>query len=457
MKAWHPPTLKLRVIVILCSVFILSQLVTLIIFAHYRDSVILSTEATDLAERIIGIVQVAEGFPVEDQQRILAAAETQFLTLFPDIIPTAEVACQNNRYSAQISDRLDTAFAALEGIDASVCVRSFANVPFLGRTTLRSGGIDVLVLINHAGRQNSTFHAVLPAANSLFEDSLLWYLLLVGGIALLLAWYLIRKTVAPIATLATAAEQIGVDIDSPPLDENGPMEVAVAAKAFNTMQQRIVDLLRGQMEMLAAISHDLRSAVTRLQLRVELLENEQERQGMLHVVSDMRQMTDSVLQFFSGQNSAEPKRRVDINALVESLCTDLSEEGFAVSFQRADESVNLLCRPTELRRGLQNIIDNALKYGERANVSVITASDTLRIVVEDDGAGIPEEQLEKVLQPFYRLDGSRSQETGGIGLGLAIAQNIVKAHGGRLTLTNRQNHTLQNQGLRVEVCLPREP
>lgn len=449
MKLRHPLTLKLRIIVILCSVFILSQLLTLIIFSHYRDSVILSTEAIDLADRIIGIIQVADSFPEQDRQRILAAAETQFLTLFPDIIPITEVACQDNDYSAQVSEQLETAFSMLASINATVCVRSFTNARILNRRSAPGDGIDVLIQIHRKGGQDSTFHAVLPSAHSFFEDSLIVYLLMLAAIALLLAWYLIRKTVAPIEQLAKAAEEIGVDLDRSPLDEHGPKEVAVAAKAFNTMQQRIVYLLRRQTEMLATISHDLRSAVTRLQLRTDLLANEQERQGMLHVVNDMRQMTESVLQFFRGQNSDEAKRRVNINALVESLCTDLSEEGFPVSFQHSDASINTLCAPTELRRGLQNIINNAVKFGDRAKVSVVASDDGIQIIVEDDGEGIPDEQLAKVLHPFYRIECSRNQQTGGIGLGLAITKNIVKAHGGQLKLANRPEG-----GLRVEVCLP---
>lgn len=442
-------SLKIRTILILCTVFILSQMITLIIFEHNRDNVVLSTEATDLADRVIGIVDLAYSFPQQDRQQILAAAETQFLSLFPDIIAISEVACQQNDFTEKISTKLDKAFSKLQDIDAQVCVRSFKNTPLLDRRTTLRQGFDVLIQINFANEQKITFHSVLPESQSLLQDSVIFYILLEGVVALILAWYLIQKTVAPIEKLANAANHIGMDINNPPLDESGAKEISMAAKAFNTMQERLANLLNSQSEMLAAISHDLRSAVTRLQLRSDLLENEHERIGMLKVVTDMRQMIQSVLDFLRGQNPNEAMRSVNINALVESLCSDLADEGLPVSYQYDGNPINLTCRPTEIRRCLQNIIDNAIKYADAAQVSISTNNDYASIAIIDNGTGIPQEQLESVLRPFYRLEQSRNDDTGGIGLGLSIAEAIVKSHGGTLTLTNHHSG-----GLKIEIQLP---
>jgi signal transduction histidine kinase len=240
-----------------------------------------------------------------------------------------------------------------------------------------------------------------------------------------------------------------MDINNPPLDESGAKEISMAAKAFNTMQARLANLLHSQSEMLSAISHDLRSAVTRLQLRADLLENEHERSGMLKVVTDMRQMIQSVLDFLRGQNPDEPMRNVNISALVESLCTDMADEGLPVTYQHDDNSINLTCRPTEIRRCLQNIIDNAIKYAGEAQLSILRNKNDTLIVIKDNGPGIPENQLHYVLQPFSRLEQSRNDDTGGIGLGLSIADNIVKSHGGILTLVNHPAG-----GLTVEIQLP---
>jgi signal transduction histidine kinase len=446
-------SLKIRTILILCIVFILSQMITLIIFEHNRDNVVLSTEATDLADRVIGIVDLAYSFPQQDRQQILAAAETQFLSLFPDIISITEVACQQNDFTEQISTKLNRGFAKLQNIDAQVCVRSFKNTPLLDRRTTLRQGFDVLIQINFANEQKVTFHSVLPESQSLLQDSVIFYILLEGIVALMLAWYLIQKTVAPIEKLANAANHIGMDINNPPLDESGAKEISMAAKAFNTMQERLANLLHSQSEMLSAISHDLRSAVTRLQLRSDLLENEHERTGMLNVVADMRQMIQSVLDFLRGHNPDEPMRSVNLNALVESLCTDLADEGLPVDYQydgsAINSAINLTCRPTEIRRCLQNIIDNAIKYANAAQVSISMNNNYAAISIVDKGVGIPEDQLKLVLRPFYRLEQSRSLDTGGIGLGLSIADNIVKSHGGKLTLTNHIDG-----GLKVEIQLP---
>jgi signal transduction histidine kinase len=304
-------------------------------------------------------------------------------------------------------------------------------------------------MINFANEQQTTFHSVLPASQSLLQDSVIFYILLEGIVALLLAWYLIQKTVAPIEKLANAATHIGMDINNPPLDESGAKEIAMAAKAFNTMQARLAHLLHSQSEMLAAISHDLRSAVTRLQLRADLLANEKERSGMLKVVADMRQMIQSVLDFLRGHNPDEPMRIVNISALVESLCSDLADEGLPVSYQHDGPSITLTCRPTELRRCLQNIIDNAIKYAGDAQLSISKLKGYAKIMIKDQGAGIPDNQLLDVLRPFSRLEQSRNHDTGGIGLGLSIADNIVKSHGGTLKLSNHPDG-----GLVVEIQLP---
>jgi signal transduction histidine kinase len=182
--------------------------------------------------------------------------------------------------------------------------------------------------------------------------------------------------------LATAADVIGTNLDAVALDESGPSEVARAASAFNRMQVRLKRLVQGQTEMLAALSHDLRSAATRLQLRAELLDNEAEREGMLRVVSDTRHM---------------------------------------------------------------------IKYGQQAWVSCVVEPGYIRIIVEDQGPGVAEHELQNILKPFYRLDGSRNRDSGGIGLGLAITQNIVQLHGGKVLISNRAG----NAGLHVEIALPR--
>lgn len=449
MSGWLPETLKARALLIVFSVFILSHFATLLIYESNRTKTVLLTEATDLADRIIGIVLLANSFPDQDRQRILAAAQTQFVAMFPELSAGADEACEINEFSASIDQRLKAAFAEIPGVDTSICLRSLDQSRLLAQRSQPDDGVDVLIFVHFPDGQQAAFHAVLPPGRSLFQDSAMSAMIVAALIALLLAWYLIRKTVAPIERLSLAADAIGTNIDVPALDERGPREVALAAKAFNRMQGRLARLIHGQTEMLAAISHDLRSAITRLQLRVDLLKSSHERDGMIKVVTDMRRMIQSVVEFSRGQNPGEAYRKVNIGALIESLCEDLVDEGLPVSCDSGHMDIHLPCRVTDVRRALNNVIDNAVVYGGSARVSYVAEAAAIIIAVEDSGPGIPEADLHAVVQPFFRLERSRNAATGGIGLGLAIAQNIVQAHGGQLLLRN-----LGGGGLRVEFIFP---
>lgn len=448
MKNWLPKTIRSRTILVLFFAFLLSQAVSLAIYEINRDKTILLTEATDLADRIIGVVNLAHAFPTRDRQRILAAAETQFLTTFPQSGHLEDESCRDNDFSRRLSESLTVAFADMPDFSAQVCLRRLKPVPLLtGRGPAH--GFDVLVEINFPDNEHALFHAILPEGESLIHDAVVFYLLFSSLVALLLAGYLIRKTVAPLSRLAHAADSIGTNIDAPPLPESGPSEVATAARAFNRMQRRLARLVHGQREILAAVSHDLRTAATRLQLRAELLRDPEEREGMLRVVADMKLMIQSVIDFVRGVEPSETPRKTNLCALVESLCHDLQAEGYPVHCEPANGDFTLECRPASLRRALQNIIDNGIKYGAEVQVTMESDAQAIRIIVQDRGPGIPTAELSAVLQPFYRLEKSRNSNTGGVGLGLSIASNIVQAHGGEMVLENADN------GLRVKIALPR--
>lgn len=445
-------TLKAQALFVLTAIFVISHLVSLVLYEYNRHRTVLLTEAVDLADRIIGIVDLAERFPQADRAQILAAAQTQFLFMYPDVTRAADAGCEQNDFSRTITDRLGRWFTLYPGLDASVCVinvnrdRRLAD-PLIGSVS----GLDALVYIDFPDGEQAVFRAVLPEAQSLFQDRVLLYIVLVGLISLLIGWLLISRVLTPLDQLARAADVIGVNLDAPALDENGPSEVARASRAFNRMQERLKRLVNGQTEMIAAVSHDLRSAATRLQLRAELMDDEQERDGMLRVVADMRQMIESVLDFVRGVEPNETPRRTDVIALLESMASDLQEEGYPVSFESRDESLMMPCRPVSLRRCFQNIIDNAVKYGQHAEISYEKGEGFLRVCVKDNGPGVDPAELQNILRPFYRVESSRNRDNGGIGLGLAIALNIVQLHGGQLQVSNRSDG---HHGLQVEIILP---
>jgi signal transduction histidine kinase len=199
--------------------------------------------------------------------------------------------------------------------------------------------------------------------------------------------------------------------------------------------------------MLAAIGHDLRTPLTSLRLRAEFVSDEETREKMLATLDELRQMTEATLAFSRDQAVAEPTRNVNLTALVESLCDDLAEIGLNVSFE-GGANLSYRCRADALKRALRNLIENAVRYGERARVHIESTSSAVSIVVEDNGPGIREQDIGRVFAPFFRLEDSRNRETGGIGLGLSIARDIVRHHGGDVSLCNT------GSGLRATIALP---
>ncbi|MGO4326411.1 ATP-binding protein [Cupriavidus sp. 2TAF22] len=258
------------------------------------------------------------------------------------------------------------------------------------------------------------------------------------------AWIAVRLVTRPLKQLAKAAEMLGPDLKAERIPERGPAEIVHAATAFNAMQQRIAGYLAERIEILAAISHDLQTPITRMRLRLDLMD-ESETLGKLR--SDLRAMEHLVREGITYartlHGSAETPVRVDADALLDSLAGDYLDGGHAIAID-GKVCAPIVTRPQALRRILTNLVDNALKFGGDVAVCVSREADgRLAIAVRDRGPGIPESELERVMQPFYRLEMSRNRGTGGTGLGLAIAQQLAQALGGGLVLSNREGGGLQ--------------
>jgi signal transduction histidine kinase len=273
---------------------------------------------------------------------------------------------------------------------------------------------------------------------------------LFGTLVIVIVIVTVRRIARPMQGLAVAAEAFGRGAQQGPLPETGPEEVRRATQAFNRMRERIDRFVQDRTRMLAAISHDLRTPITSLRIRAEFVEDEALRARMLESLDEMQHMTEETLAFLREEASQEPTRAVDLCALVGSLCDDLRDIGHDVTVRDCEKQV-CACRAVALKRAIDNVVMNAVRYGERARVSVGRDGSELVVTVDDDGPGIAAENLERVFEPFVRLEESRSTETGGLGLGLAIARSIIRAHGGEITLANRPEG-----GLRVQMRLPAE-
>jgi len=263
-------------------------------------------------------------------------------------------------------------------------------------------------------------------------------LLIQLAVLLLCTWLAVRLAIGPLTRLAQAVDNLDPDQPGVQLDESGPREVRYAAVAFNALQARIAAHLKERMQLLAAISHDLQTPITRMKLRVEVMDEGVEKDKFGSDLDEMEHLVrEGVAYARSMDSSTEATCRVNLDAFLDSLVFDYQDSGAQV--ERHGSSGTLLeTRPHALRRVLVNLVDNALKFAGAAELQVSREGSTTIIRVLDNGPGIPGDELDEVLKPFYRVEGSRNRSTGGTGLGLAIAHQLIQAMGGRLTLSNRE-------------------
>jgi signal transduction histidine kinase len=283
-----------------------------------------------------------------------------------------------------------------------------------------------------------------PPLGAPFLVSLILSALAVGTVAVFAA----RRLSRPLRRLADAADRLGRGEAGVMVEEEGPDEARRSIRAFNRMHQRLTRFIGDRTSMLAAISHDLRTPITSLRLRAELIDDVETREKILETLSEMQEMTEATLDFAREDAAAEDTRSVDLTALVDSVVTDLVEIGRDARFEGGERRV-YPCRPNALRRAIRNLVDNAATHGGGATVALSDTNGNIEIQIDDEGPGLPDSELETMFQPFVRLETSRNRDTGGVGLGLAIARGIVRSHGGDISLENRPEG-----GLRATIRLP---
>ena len=297
-----------------------------------------------------------------------------------------------------------------------------------------SGGewLNVRTMFHRPGPQLSP-QALLP-------------LLLMAVAVVLVAWWTARRVVGPMRVLAIGADRLGRGLETDPLPMTGPAEVRDTTQAFNRMKIRLTRFVNERTHMLAALSHDLRSPLTAMRLRIEMLDETEDSIRLKALVEEMQAMVEATLEFARGVAKAEPAASVDLTSLLGDLVNDV---GGGRATLASSEPLFATIRPHALNRALRNLIDNAVRYGGSAKVSVTQQPGMAIISIADTGPGLPDDRLEAVFEPFVRFESSRSRETGGVGLGLAIARTIIQAHGGSVVLRN-----FPERGLETVVRLP---
>lgn len=368
----------------------------------------------------------------------------------PDI--NAPSSATPGKFAAALSDRLGQQFRIVPvAISAGDCPLPRNRRHKLFGASPRSVCEALQVTLRDGSLLRVT---VLPPRNAmppLRADSILYLLVFWSSIGVL-AYLVARMTTRPLKQLAQAAEAFGNDIDRPPLPQNGATEIRQATAAFNAMQARIRHNMQQRTQMLAAITHDLQTPLTRLRLRLEKVSDAELRDKLIEDLSATQAMVREGLDLARSMDSAEPYQPLDLDSLLDTVCSDAADAGQEVVLD-GQCGLSVMARPSALRRCLTNLIDNAVKYGGHARLVVQQATEQnktcARIRILDDGPGIPPDQLDKVFEPFHRVETSRSRDTGGTGLGLTIARNILEQHGGSIRLANRSQG-----GLEVTVILP---
>ncbi|MCX4027501.1 HAMP domain-containing protein [Endozoicomonas sp. SM1973] len=266
---------------------------------------------------------------------------------------------------------------------------------------------------------------------------------------LLISFFAVRWLTEPLARLSKAADDLGRDLDHPPLAEKGSKEMIATARTFNAMQQRLKRYIDDRARLFAAISHDLKTPITRLRLRAEMLEEEVSREKFVTDLEELEIMVKGALQCAKDTELDEPQSPTNLMDIINKLKRDVEEAGHSINIYGKIKKP-YMGKPLALKRCLTNLIDNAIFYGERAELNLEDGVDEIKIIIRDYGPGISEKELDQVFEPYYRIEKSRNRNTGGTGLGLGIARSIVKAHGGELILDNHPEC-----GLIVRVVLPR--
>jgi signal transduction histidine kinase len=463
MRRFLPKSLAGQTVLVLLAGLTVSHLLSIAIYSSDRAEVLMLAGDQQMAHRIAEISRLLQETPPDWRERIVHATNSPSLriTLTPEselVRPIDEEwrSALIRRFLARLvkAEPADVIVQWLEVSEAGQ--HPLAPTP---ATWMHSHMAQMMMgePPEHALRasirlddgQWVNFAITFPESEHFWSSqAILSTALMTIAVALLSLW-VVRRMTRPLRALAKASENLGRDVNSPPLEAVGPLEVQQAVHAFNEMQRRLRRLIDNRTRMLAAISHDLKTPITLLRLRAEYIEDAEEKQKTLATLAEMESMIGSTLAFAREDAKQEEPRIVDLPSLVESICDDMADAGRPVEFEEIP-TLKYPCRPLALKRAVSNVIDNAIKYGGNARVKVSPHPRFVEIVVDDDGPGIPEAELKEVFAPFYRLERSRSRETGGAGLGLSLARTVAHAHGGEITLANRIEG-----GLRAIIQLPR--
>lgn len=462
MRRFLPQTLPVWVLLIVIAGLLISQVATLYIVSRDRAAANDVVDLYRLNDRAFSLVQLMHDATPEERKATASGLFNATYALTVSDTPAVTSSIAGDDELAELEDILVGRLSKFGITDARVRrdpATQEADAPGGVVPNKDVGQVerDLLVLaadfaqsdkltasLRFADGQWLNFtEPITPVGPILSFDSLPLYSLIAGLVIVMSIWSL-RRLTAPYRMMETAVTRIGNDLKSPPIAETGSREIRAAAKAVNAMQVRLRDYVEDREHLAAALAHDLRTPLTRMRLRLELLRKSPAREALAHDLADIEDIASSVIDFAKFEVTEEKAERIDFWSLVESIADGFEEVSFDHDGTRPR---GLICvaRPVALKRCVTNLVQNAVTYGKKAHLSLERSQDTITLAIRDEGPGIPQAQIDAVFGSFVRLEQSRNRQTGGLGLGLTIARNIARAASGDVSLTNHPGGGLLTQ------------
>ena len=459
MRRLLPRTLRGRLVLVILATFVVIQGISLWLFVDERGLAVRAALGLEAAGRAANVVRLLEAAPENLQPDILRAANSPLVRFSLGREPSVNHPghAMNGRIAERIRGLLEDGHAHEVRVELHrIGARRFPrgeNSRMARMMRARMMGLDLasvemqLAISLKDGRWlnvSTRFHR--PPIQSASGSYLSFGLTTL--ITAAVVWLALSRLTGPLRKLARSAERLGRGEQVAPLPEQGPEELRRLTSAFNEMQARLSRFVSERTRLLAALGHDLRSPLTAMRVRAEMVDDDETRERLVAIVGEMQEMVESTLSFARGMVTSEEMQSVDLAAFLSELAGEFAATGGEVKLS-VPPAITVRIRPVAMRRALRNVIENAIRYGKAAELRAEAHDGVAVIRVSDKGEGIPEEDLERVFDPFVRVEKSRNLETGGTGLGLSIARTVIHAHGGDIRLSNAPGG-----GLLVEITIP---
>ncbi len=462
-----PASLFARMVLILLGGLALSQLLSVAIFVREHNDLMQSVQMEQAGKRVVDLTRVFERTPPAERDNLAEAVSSRGFRVHaaaPIVVHGGDNGGDDNIDG--LRSLLETSFAGSRSKLQSVALVEPSAEEFARHARqIPREMISPMGGPPHMGPPPRVLRVSLLLAdgNPLYFDLMVPRIsprptmFKVGvdvavriAVLLLVCLLAVRLAMRPVRELGRAARELGENLNAAPMKEEGSEEIRAAARAFNQMQQKLQGFISERTRMLAAISHDLKTPITRMRLRSEQVDDDALREKFQQDLQEMEELVSGTLAFMRHLEVEKAERQqLDLAALLESIVEDRADAGLPVSLSGA-ATAPVAVYPQSIKRCIENLVDNALKYGSAVRISLTQTANETRVIISDSGPGIPGSELEKVFEPFYRLEASRNRDTGGSGLGLSISRSIARAHGGDVLLRNLKPH-----GVEATLLLPR--